>query len=59
MSTTRSLDGPTPNGGVKSTIYFQNAKGELVDESDATAAEIVEFDANDNQIFRTYMEIAI
>lgn len=47
---------PTPNGGVRSRIAYLNDAGDLVDESVATAAEIVEFDAAGEQVFRTYLE---
>ena len=40
------IDGPTPNGGVYAIRYFH----------DDGSSEIVEFDANDKQIWRTYME---
>lgn len=38
------IDGPTPNGGVYSIAYFRG-DGSM---------EIVEFDADDVAIFRTY-----
>lgn len=47
MSTTpERVDGPTPNGGAYCIAYFH----------DNGAMEIVEFDANDQVIQRTYSE---
>jgi hypothetical protein len=40
----RRIDGPTPNGGVYSILYTH----------DDGSKEGVEFDADDNQIWRTY-----
>ena len=48
------IDGPTPHGGDYAIAYYQDASGEAVDKSRAVAVEIVEFDARDNYIFRTY-----
>lgn len=39
-------EGPTPNGGAYSIAYFRD-NGDM---------EIVEFDANDREIFRTYLK---
>ena len=58
MATKKEAPGPTPNGGVKSEIYYLDRQTrEAVDESVATAAEIVELDAKGNIIHRTYGEI--
>jgi len=53
--TEQRSDKATPNGGVYSIAYFKNAKGQPVAKEDATAIEIIEFDENDRQIWRTYM----
>jgi hypothetical protein len=39
-------EGPTPNGGAYAIAYFH----------DDGSMEIVEFDANDNEIHRTYSD---
>ena len=54
MATSRDSDEPTPNGGVRSTIYFTDDAGEPADESVATRAVIVEYDAKGESIHRTY-----
>jgi hypothetical protein len=54
MATEKTIEGATPAGGVKATIYYLNDERELVDEADATAAEIVEFDSAGEHIRRTY-----
>lgn len=56
--TKERFDGPTPHGGTYTMIYYLDGKRALTDKGKAVAAEIVEFDANDNQVWRTYMEIA-
>jgi hypothetical protein len=64
MSKSRRLDtndptsegrpGPTPSGGVRSTVYYRDSRGHLTPKSKATDVEIVEFDARGNQVARTY-----
>lgn len=51
---TESRDGPTPNGGVKSTVFFYDSDGNEVDRDRATKATIVEYDSDGNAIHRTY-----
>lgn len=55
--TEESRDGPTSNGGVRSTVYYQDANGQPAPKSKAVRAEGVEFDAAGRQIRRTYFEI--
>lgn len=54
MATKQTLRGKTPNGGVKSTAFFSDAKGKPVDKSKATRVEIVEFNAAGEVVGRTY-----
>jgi subtilisin family serine protease len=48
-----SDDEPTPNGGVGSVIYYQDADGQPVRKSRAVRGEIVEFNAGGGQVGRT------
>jgi hypothetical protein len=52
--TSEESGGPTPNGGVRSVIYYQDDDGNPADKSVATRAEIVEYDADGKDIHRTY-----
>jgi len=54
MATQKTVEHKTPNGGVKSTIYYQDKEGNPADEEVAIASEIVEFDKDGKEIFRTY-----
>lgn len=54
-NTEERQDGPTPNGGAFSISYFQDDKGNPVTKERATKIEVVEFDANKQQVFRTYL----
>jgi hypothetical protein len=54
--TQERIDGPTPNGGVYSIAYFSDDDGDPTSKQKATRMEIVEFDREGNQLFRTYME---
>lgn len=54
MTSSERREGPTPSGGVASEIYYLNDAGKSVDKSEATRAEIVEFDADGEVINRTY-----
>lgn len=54
MASERSIEGKTPNGGVKSTMYFQDDDGQPVEEDVATRAVIVEYGKDGNSIRRTY-----
>lgn len=51
------IDKPTPNGGVYSIAYWKDADGNPAQQAEAVAVEIIEFDANDRQVFRTYAQI--
>lgn len=50
------IDEPTPNGGVYSIAYYQNAKGDRARKEDSERVEIIEYGKADEQVFRTYME---
>lgn len=54
MATSRRVDGPTPNGGASSKAFFQDDEGNPVEEEQATRVEIVEYDAEQKVIGRTY-----
>lgn len=54
MSTQLKTDGPTPAGGAYMITFFRDAEGNPVDEQDAVAAEILEYDDKGEVIFRTY-----
>ncbi len=51
-------DGETPNGGVYSIAYWQDADGNPTTKDKAVAAEIVEFDSSDEQVFRNYLTLS-
>lgn len=56
MASSERRDEPTPRGGVYSIIYFQDADGNPVEQpADVVKAEVIEYDAQDNEIFRTYL----
>ncbi len=48
------LDEPTPNGGAYSIAYWQDVDGTPVDKSVAVRCEIIEYDAQGADIFRTH-----
>lgn len=50
----KSADGPTPNGGVRSTMFFLDDDGREAAEELATRAVIVEYDEAGNPVHRTY-----
>jgi hypothetical protein len=54
MPTQESKVHKTPNGGVRSTVYYRDAEGNPVDKARAVQAEIVEFDGRGNIVGRTY-----
>jgi hypothetical protein len=54
MAVEERIDEKTPNGGQYAIAYFQDKDGNPVDKGKAVQAEIVEFDANDQPIWRTY-----
>jgi hypothetical protein len=51
-------EGPTPHGGAYSIAYYQNERGEAAPKAAAVKVEIVEFDAQDQPIWRTYGDLA-
>jgi len=55
--TSESQDGPTPNGGVRSTAYYTDDAGRPCPKDDATQLEIVEYDAAGQAVFRTYGQL--
>lgn len=57
MATSRELAGPTPNGGERATVFFQDEHGAPAEEAEATKAEIVEYDSTGKTISRTYGEL--
>jgi len=57
MATSKQVDGKTPNGGVRSIAYYQDAEGNAANETEATHAEVVELDAEGETIQRTYAEL--
>ncbi len=52
--TSESRDGSTPNGGVRSVVYYMDDTWNPVEKEDATQAEISEMDADGKVIHRTY-----
>jgi hypothetical protein len=54
--TRERTEGPTPTGGAYAIAYFRDARGNPCTKAEAHATEIIEFDARDNQVFRTYMQ---
>lgn len=50
------IDQPTPNGGAYSIAYFQDAAGDRTSKDSAVKMEIVEFSAEGEPVFRTYLE---
>lgn len=55
--TSQRSDGPTPHGGTYAIANWRDANGTPTTKDDAVAAEIIEFDAQDREVFRTIMEI--
>lgn len=54
MATYERIDGPTPNGGAYSEIYYFDANNNPVDESKAVRCVIRECDADGNLIHETW-----
>lgn len=54
--TEESREGPTPAGGVRSTLYYQDDHGRPAEKAAATKALGVEYDAEGNAIRRTYFD---
>ena len=57
MATSRTVEGPTPNGGVRAEIRFRDEAGDPADEAVATRAEVVEYDAAGREVARTYADL--
>jgi len=55
MATQKAEVHLTPNGGTSSVAYFQDGKGNPVEEEVATRIEIVELDNEGGVVGRTYM----
>ena len=49
-------DGPTPNGGAYAIAFWQDADGQPTSQELATRAEVVEYDEQDQPIFRSYLQ---
>jgi hypothetical protein len=54
MVSNESCEGPTPNGGIRSTIYYFDADRNPADKKQATHCEIVEYAADGKELRRTY-----
>ncbi|VTT96577.1 unnamed protein product [Gemmataceae bacterium] len=54
MVTEESKDGPTPSGGVRSTIYYTDDEGRPADKASATRTMIVEWNERGESINRIY-----
>jgi uncharacterized protein (DUF2141 family) len=54
--TQQRTEGPTPHGGAYAIAFFRDKDGNPCPKADAAGMEVVEFDADDNQVFRTYMQ---
>lgn len=51
------VDGLTPNGGDYSILYFMDINHREVEKEKATHFELVEYDNEGEQVFRTYGEL--
>lgn len=56
QNTQERIDEKAPNGGAYSIAYFKDADGDPTEKEKASSTEIIEFDKEDRQIFRTYLE---
>ena len=54
LETFKRIDEATPNGGTYSIIYYRDGDGHPCSEARACSCEIVEYDAADTPIHRTY-----
>ena len=57
MATSETCDDPTPNGGIRSEIYYLDSAGEPAEKEDATRAEIVELGVDGEVVHRTYAQL--
>lgn len=55
--TEERIEGPLDGGADYAIVYYQDDKGEPAEKDVAVRAEIVEFDAADEVISRTYGEL--
>lgn len=55
--TNERIEGPTPNGGPYAVAHFRDEAGAPVPKSEAVSAEIIEYDAENREIFRTYGQL--
>ena len=53
-----TVKGNTPHGGKYAIAYYRDRRGNPTDKSKAAHVEIVEYDANDKQIWRVYGSIS-
>lgn len=49
-------DGSTPNGGIYAILFYLNINHEEVEKDKATHFELVEYDLENEPVFRTYGE---
>lgn len=54
MAKTETHDGPTPAGGVRSQIFYQDADGNPAEKEEAVRMRIIELDDKGNVIRTTY-----
>ncbi len=57
MPMSETVHKPTPNGGVKSTAYFMDEDHNPTEKSNAVGVEVIEYDAKDQEIHRTYLKM--
>ena len=51
----KKLDGPTPNGGKYTILYFYDRNGEKTTEKNAVNINAIEYDEEDNVLRTTYL----
>ncbi len=51
MKTSRTVEGPTPNGGVRMTAFFFDANDQPCEEKESVSVQIIEYDENDVPVF--------
>lgn len=49
-------EGPTPAGGTYSIAYYTDADGNPCAQDESAFCEIIEYDDEDKELQRTYME---
>ncbi len=55
--TSERHDGPTPNGGTHSVANWLDAERKPCPKDRAVHAEIIEYDADDEQVARTWLTL--